>query len=209
MNELKHIEQHYTDNDKWPGSLKTAEELEKDLGISAQRLNELAYGKFAPHFRIDGGVPLFQKGEIQKWLAKNLLERVDGQKLPIEMKILIDAPRAINPPIRIAGIKGLRQIPIAETPSGIYFLCRGEEIVYVGQSVRPMARIGSHTDKSFDRAYLLPVPAEFLNDVEGTLIKLLTPQLNGGKNNTNGNYSAPVVKNNQDDILNEFCQGIK
>jgi hypothetical protein len=63
--------------------------------------------------------------------------------------------------------------------SGVYFLCQGEEVVYVGQSKNVGGRITSHIDtKSFDSVLIIPVPEENLRSVETYWIERLKPVLN-------------------------------
>jgi hypothetical protein len=64
---------------------------------------------------------------------------------------------------------------------GVYFLCLGDKVVYVGQSLNPPSRASAHLASriGFDRVYVLPVPREALDLVEGALIRSLKPKLNG------------------------------
>lgn len=72
------------------------------------------------------------------------------------------------------------EIPPAHPP-GVYFLMQGDEIVYVGQSVSPGARIAQHVkDKNFDRVLLIPTIN--LSEVETKYIKLLRPKYNISQN---------------------------
>lgn len=63
---------------------------------------------------------------------------------------------------------------------GLYFLYKGKELVYIGKSTNPMARIGQHVqdkDKDFDAAYVRPLN-NFLPNVENYLIALHKPKFN-------------------------------
>lgn len=180
MFKIKSEQTHYTNDEKYPGSLKKANLIADELGMSVDRVLELANSHFMPHWRIDGGEPLFQLAEVKKWAAKNLIKRIDGQELPFNLKIMIAPPKAVDAPETIREIDNLKQVPINLYPPGIYFLVKDDEVVYVGQSVNPIARIGNHTDKDFDRAYMIPVPSSMLNDVEGALIRAINPPLNSG-----------------------------
>jgi hypothetical protein len=69
-----------------------------------------------------------------------------------------------------------------------YFLCDGDEVVYVGQSSCISARLGTHIMegvKKFDhdRVFFLPCPIESLNLIEQHYIETLKPKYNGGKFN--------------------------
>lgn len=66
--------------------------------------------------------------------------------------------------------------------SGVYFLIKGNEIVYVGQSTQVEIRIDYHTKtrKDFDEVRVLcGIPKMFLTHVEGFYIKRYKPQYNG------------------------------
>ena len=71
---------------------------------------------------------------------------------------------------------------------GVYFLCQGDEVVYVGQSVSVPDRVMSHiresrrpAGKMFDplRIFYLPVPESELLRVESEFIARLRPRYNG------------------------------
>jgi hypothetical protein len=63
---------------------------------------------------------------------------------------------------------------------GVYFLRSKGQIVYVGQSVNILSRVGQHqVDKEFDGVSFVRCKKESLNDVEGFFISLLQPKLNG------------------------------
>ncbi len=61
---------------------------------------------------------------------------------------------------------------------GIYFLFSSNKLVYVGQSISVLSRVGSHQDKIFDRFSFIPVPKSRLNETERSFINLLLPELN-------------------------------
>lgn len=62
--------------------------------------------------------------------------------------------------------------------SGVYFLFRGSELIYVGQSVNILARITQHAEKAYDSVRFVRCPPHALNDVEGFFIRLLEPPMN-------------------------------
>jgi hypothetical protein len=74
-----------------------------------------------------------------------------------------------------------RLVPTLPTESGVYFLCRANEIVYVGQAQNVCDRICTHINegaKRFDSAFYIPVPPPALNAVEKRLILHLQPEYN-------------------------------
>lgn len=179
---------------EWPGNLQSAADVAPDLGLSADRLIGLADAGFAPHYRIDGGSPLFKKVEVKRWAAANLLQKIDGHSLPEPVRVVLPASRVTdvrNVPPSIREIVGLCDISAECLRCGIYFLCSNAELLYIGQSKNAIARVGSHAAqasvgiaregkvKNFTRVYFLPWPADDLDRVEAALIRTLTPPLNG------------------------------
>lgn len=199
--------QHFTaEDDKWPTGLKKAEQLADILGLSEEKVLEFANLGYLPHWRINGGEPLFQTAEVKRWAKKNLLQRNDGIDLPMELHISVDPPPAKTPPPKIHNLKNLRELPYTLTIPGIYFLVKGDEIVYVGQSVNPIARVNSHQQgKGFERAYLLPVPRDRLDEVEAAFIRLFRPKLNGRHSSGAMCTSAPLTDQATDEeIISSF-----
>jgi len=61
----------------------------------------------------------------------------------------------------------------------VYFLLRGEAIVYVGQSKVGVSRILAHqADKDFDGFFVLRCPEAELNEAESSYIKKFAPLYN-------------------------------
>jgi transcription initiation factor TFIIIB Brf1 subunit/transcription initiation factor TFIIB len=74
---------------------------------------------------------------------------------------------------------GVREHFMAASGPCIYFLCREERIVYIGQSICLSQRISQHVPyKNFDRVFYFNVPAEELTKVESELINYYDPELN-------------------------------
>lgn len=167
-----------------PSGLKPAEEIAPGCGLSAERLLELANAYYVPHYRIDGNSPLFRASEVKQWIAGNLMVRCEGRPIADSLKIVVPAPPVFErPPPCIAHLPALQQLPRHDYQPGVYFLCKGDAVVYVGQSVCPTSRIGQHAkdkEKDFDRVYMLPVPKSELNDVEAAFIHHLKPCQQGG-----------------------------
>jgi len=166
--------------DEWPSGLVNADEVADKLGVAASRILDLAYGGFAPHYRIDGGEIRFKLVEVKRWAVKNILQHNKGKDLPEPVVVVAHKPRASphNVPYAIQAVPNLRDMGDFLVGSGIYFLCHEQEVVYVGQSVNIAARITAHTDKRFDKVFFLPWPKDDLNRVEGAFIRTLRPPLN-------------------------------
>src|SRR5438045_2550361 len=78
---------------RWP-PLKSAQEAAPVIGISEDRLTELADAGFAPHWRIDGGPPQFLLNDLKEWAKGHLLVRFDGKTLPSKLTIVFEGARA-------------------------------------------------------------------------------------------------------------------
>lgn len=159
----------------------TAEFAAVNTGIPAERLLELCAAGFAPHYSVDGGPPMFRQAEINAWTKANLVEAKGGMPMPREANVHPKpASACLTAPVCLRGLEGLLTCVLPDRISGVYFLCRGAEVVYVGQSTDVLGRVAQHrTYKDHDRAYYWPVPPGELDRVEGAFIRLLKPCLNG------------------------------
>ncbi|RUR26795.1 hypothetical protein ELY33_16950 [Vreelandella andesensis] len=76
--------------------------------------------------------------------------------------------------------------------TGVYFLIKDENVVYVGQSVNIISRVAAHVkQKDFDRFAFVPCDAQDLDVLESLYIHFLQPELNGLLNGDNGHH-APL-----------------
>jgi predicted GIY-YIG superfamily endonuclease len=74
---------------------------------------------------------------------------------------------------------GVKECFIAPTRPCVYFLCKDDRIVYIGQSVNLSTRLGAHVlGKNFDRVFYMDVSREDLNRVEIELIEYYDPEYN-------------------------------
>ena len=106
-------------------------------------------------------------------------------------------PKLVCPPIErgefsgpitrnfLADIFGyLRAADFSAQHGGIYFMFRGSQCVYVGQSKCVAARCGQHlchtsdSPKAFDRVMYAPVAAEVMIEAERAAILILNPEYN-------------------------------
>jgi hypothetical protein len=173
----------------WPSGLRSAEDAARDLCISGERLASLADGGFAPHYRIDGGPPQFRTGELKRWAADYLIERIEGRDLPSPIRVIVSPPQVQDfrkVPTHLREIVGLCDITDEIMRTGIYFLCRDGALLYVGQSVNAASRVAEHYKRyELDTVFFLPWPGDDLNRLEAALIRALRPPLNGkGPNGT-------------------------
>ena len=162
---------------------KTAKEISEKVHLSEDRLLQLADSGVIPHYRVDGQ-PFFVMTSVKQWIEENLVQTINGYSLPLDIRPIFITERARDVPPQLQAMGRLIDIPAVFYPTGVYFLCLKDEIVYIGQAVSPASRISQHHDtgKVFDRAFLIPVPRDELNQVEGAFIRLFKPKLNGGKN---------------------------
>jgi excinuclease UvrABC nuclease subunit len=66
-----------------------------------------------------------------------------------------------------------------EIRSGIYFLCKDNKVVYIGQSKDVTNRVNGHIGfKEFDSVTAMLVPEGLLDEVEKYWIKRIKPELN-------------------------------
>jgi len=212
MESLNHTLIHYTvDEPKFPTSLKTAKELSESLkgALDVDRILGLASSGFLPHWIVDDGPFLFQLQEVKEWIRVNLLKRTEGRDYPIKLRVLVEPKPPKSPPSSIALFRNLGEIPFAESPPGVYFLVKDDVVIYVGQSVNCYTRIQSHQDKNFDTAFMIPVPPELLDRVEGSLIRVMRPKLNG--QSVNGKMCAPCsdIEMSDADIINGYKNRIE
>jgi len=72
-----------------------------------------------------------------------------------------------------------QEVVIYRTFTGVYFLIRDNEVVYCGQALNVVRRIGEHAvRKVFDRALAVEVPEELLGMVEFAFSRVIRPVLN-------------------------------
>lgn len=168
--------------------LLTAEQLSQRFKglISPERIKELCETKLFPHYEHDGGY-LFGYSESLAWVNDNLLLHVAGNPIPSSVTLNpMGAPHIGTPEIPhvLRSISPyLISLPIQSLQhalwSGVYFLCKETEVVYVGQSIVVAGRVGAHMgDKDFDWAFCMRVPRSDLDFVEGEFIRALRPKYN-------------------------------
>lgn len=166
------------------GRMWTAKRIALRIGVSEQRIQELADSDLIPHHHVDNGPPLFKYEETLEWSRANLVIRHDGSTLPPRFLLV---PKANPDPAKFQkvpeSIRPMYEFLAAYNnefyPTCVYFLCLGGDVVYVGQTVNLPSRLHTHSGvKEFDRVFYLPVPRSDLDLVETSFIKFLQPRLN-------------------------------
>lgn len=189
--------------------LKSAEETANQIKwITLEQLLELAESGFIPHYKIGNVGPLFMISEVKEWVCQNKVEHVKGRPLPTQMiRVVSQAAELItSPPLPLSAIPNLKQIPAYGYAPGVYFLCQGDEVVYVGQSVNVYARLAEHqrSKKEFDAVYMLHVPTIQLDDVESAFIHALRPRLQGRFGQGKGALHAPRSRKSHIEVFREL-----
>jgi hypothetical protein len=90
-------------------------------------------------------------------------------------------------------------------PTCVYFLVKGSEVVYIGQSISMLSRAESHKknpEKDFDEIFCLPIREAYLNEVEGAFIRHFKPKLNG--RSKTGKILGPAGLRTDEQILSFF-----
>lgn len=163
------------------GSLKTAEEVAKVVRISAERIRELSRADLLPHFRIDGGEPLFSVPILKAYVRRYLTVQCEGSPLPMDLRPVVLKPVQTSAPVALAIVQGrLHECPSIDLPPCVYFLISGETILYVGQSCNLLARLVQHSQagRRWERALFIPLPKSELLSVEAHWIRALKPSWN-------------------------------
>lgn len=157
----------------WPLGTEAETEALKEIGREMSEASSRAHSRL---IRIELEIE-------QKEVELGRLER--------ELDELSEAiPMALETGVVHSHWAGLRPIPLSELRSakfeldefcGVYFLWRGNEVVYVGQSRNWLGRINNHRldrDKDFDSFSVVRVPPENLYRVEQLYITFLSPEYN-------------------------------
>ncbi len=162
-------------------NLKTAQEVAEQVRLSASRILELAEAMVLPHFRIDGGEPLFSVQNLKRYVRQYLTTTCAGAPLPLNLRPVVLTPITREIPLALAAVQDrLFECPAMDIPPCLYFLVQSDMVVYVGQSRGLTARMVQHsqTGKQWDRAFFMPVPESELFRVEAQWIAALQPPLN-------------------------------
>ena len=166
-----------------PSNLIKLDEASVYVGVNKERLTSLVEAGYVPHYRIDGGEPLFVKKEIRAWVSKNLVTRTEGKDLH---NILLLNTKNIDgeyplPPDSISRVRDLEPVAVFLPKTGVYFLCYNGTCVYIGQSVDITERVKTHIRErrfKFDTAYSVAIVKEELDTMERRFIKILNPIYN-------------------------------
>lgn len=143
---------------------------------------------------VDGMILVSHEEFNRKWNACTALARAKIDDLEAELNALRNKANAVSDLIalervaaQVTGKTLLREDEIVAAAKrhersicGVYFLVKGDRVVYVGQSTNLSMRIASHaTTKDFDSVAYVPCLREDLDLVESLYIHVLRPCENG------------------------------
>lgn len=174
--------------------------------VIAGYINNLAEKREIKHYRLKGEyeeIYLFDNEEIISDLD---IMQVEAKKTTDIIKIQCYDEKITssdNIPIEISKINTLFKLPKTLFNSGtcIYFLCRNEKVVYVGQAENVHQRLVEHMrTKNFDAVFYIRVQANKMNKMENSLISYLKPEYNRIGLNANDNKSKSLAES----ILNTY-----
>jgi hypothetical protein len=114
---------------------------------------------------------------FRKSLRLSRAIRDRGERLMARAEAMVGSS-TLEPPEAIGDVAGVR--PAFGPRIGIYFLLRGGEVVYVGQSSTSIdSRLRCHhKDKDFDEAWWIPCQLDDLDALEARYIRRFNPILN-------------------------------
>lgn len=90
---------------------------------------------------------------------------------------------------------------------GVYFLVKGNEIVYIGQSINIASRITQHRDKDFDSVSYVACHKDELDILESLYILAYQPALNGSNGNGITGTTRPATPITLNKIVQMFHKG--
>ena len=165
----------------------TAQELSEDkwisrMGFTLERLVELTESGHLPHCVVDGNRAMYLRVETRDYIHENFVDVFKGFDFPEKLSVFIKPIQASGPVPQCLDLiaSDLKEMVFSGSPSCVYFLISEyDEVVYVGQTVNLLGRIGEHTKtKEFHRVLYLPTPKSSLLPVEKEFILKLNPKLN-------------------------------
>ncbi len=151
---------------------------------------QLAKDGKCPHYVVKNPITgeetmWFIPSEINEWLDENYTTYKEGFVTEKYQFIHFNKEelKAVNIPPQLSKIKNLYELPLSNinTPPGIYFLCKNQDIQYIGRSVNVAQRIITHVSegfKDFDSIYFISCSVNYLCDLETSCIRYFNPPYN-------------------------------
>lgn len=162
----------------------------------AALLNDTEYGKYlSKNDKAYLIIPHADSEDSSKELYTPLTDRQRLSSKYSEARYLFDIDESYppSPPVQSGSV-----VPVSELLKhkfslewvvGVYFLFKGDDVVYVGQSVNVFSRVASHKSgsKDFDGFTYVQCDKRHLDFLESLYIHALRPRLNGS---VGGTYKA-------------------
>lgn len=169
-------------------NIEEAAELAK---IDQKMIQGWVDAKIIPHYFVCKNGPLFARRELLDWIETTQIRYFEGKPVPRIVSIItrpVEDFRGL--PLAIQSIEGICQYKFEAGCSGVYFLCNGPEIIYIGQSISVASRITFHLEHAefrdeIDGVYYLPLNSMGLLEMETKLINEIKPKYNKTIRNNN------------------------
>lgn len=162
----------------------------KDV-LTDEQIIQLCIDGSCPHYIILNPITKeesiwFIPSELNAWFDSNYILRRDGLVTTTYTFLHFNNSLCDNNgqvPDELTRINNLYKLPIENltTPAGIYFLCKGKKIQYIGQAVNVGRRIIDHINdgiKEFDNVYFITCHTKQLSEVEKAFIRYFQPPYN-------------------------------
>jgi hypothetical protein len=173
-----------------PERLKTADKITGKIKevLKPLEINELAKKQEIPHYLLVNPLTkeeifCFVQDEVNEWF-KSYIRQIPVKTPPV-INFMRYKQQCITEtdiiPSSLSLIRDLKKIPLSffETPPGVYFLCKDDEIVYIGQARNVSSRVMSHfKEKEFDSIFYINCHISQLCPLEKALIRYYKPALN-------------------------------
>ena len=147
-------------------------------------INNLAANNKIKHHRVktENGVLYFFSDDDVKSYVDFIPTKPDCKLKLVKIQCYNNKENSrLNIPIEISSINDLISLPKGSYQSGscIYFLCKKQKVVYIGQSTKLFSRLEDHvTKKDFDDVFFFHCPENQLSEIENALITYLKPKYN-------------------------------
>jgi len=162
----------------------TVEDIAKYLNVDKVQILSWVSSGHIPHSFIGDAGPFFVETRVKAWFNRNC-KHSRGRDFPGRIIVISDETGDVyNPPNALKLTDGIRKIGISEgITSGVYFLCKGDDVVYVGKAKQVAVRICTHLaeknkDFDFEGIWFLPVSIERMGMVEREFIRIIKPKYN-------------------------------
>ena len=191
------------------GNLKTASEVKGEISkvMKPEEIEQQALGGIAPHFVFKNPLTneekiLFSASILNEWYRENCVKYIESDFKPNLFFVNPEESCHYKEiPKELRGNNGILKMPnmFCSKYSGIYFLYKDKNLVYIGQSVCVMQRVGTHLNegfKDFNNVYFMLVPKKYLTEIEGSLIRYFRPKYNGKiakQTETEKNYVQQLI----------------